>query len=61
MPNAKPVFEINSIGLIKMASEIKNEEREFFCGGVLNFSDNLSGLEKVLQKKKESGASFIIS
>jgi 5,10-methylenetetrahydrofolate reductase len=57
-PKAKPVYEVNSEGLLKITKELSPE---FFPGAVINFMKNLNVVRKNVMRKKEAGAEYFIS
>jgi len=68
-PNAKGVFEINSIGLIEVAKKLNqgfdnegnplDDKTDFFIGGVLNpTATNMDAELKRIDRKIESGVDF---
>ncbi len=68
-PNAKGVFEVNSIGLIEVAGKLNNgfdnegnpleDKTDFFIGAVLNpTAPNIDVELKRVEKKIESGVDF---
>jgi len=60
-PNTKPVYEINSSGLLALCNNLSTVNHKFFTGGVLNFNDNKKVMEKMCEIKKSAGAKFIIT
>ena len=60
-PNSKPVFEINSCGLLKICDEICTPQKKFFAGAILNFHDDLKITEKIFELKVRAGAKFLIT
>ena len=57
-PNSKPVYELNSLQLLKVITELNPR---FFPGAVLNFSGSLEVISKVAAKKQAAGAEYLIS
>lgn len=60
-PEAKGVYEVNSLGLLKIVNELESPAGEFFPGAVVNFFEKLENAEKIVAKKVAAGAKFLIS
>lgn len=60
-PKAKPVYEINSSGLLEICKEFGSAGRMPFAGAAINFNDNKKVMEKAVELKVKAGAQYFIS